>query len=85
MGAQDTLQDDDSNDEPDKHSVLGIFTTSEIYYVLAFAFVSQMGLGFSGSFLGRYVVELGFGQGLVGVLSAVSALSEVPILLFADC
>lgn len=86
MGAQNTVQDDDSNDmsdEPDKHSVLGIFTTSEIYYVLAFAFVSQMGLGFSGSFLGRYVVELGFGQGLVGVLSAVSALSEVPILLFA--
>lgn len=86
MGAQNAVQDDDSNDmsdEPDKHSVLGIFTTSEIYYVLAFAFVSQMGLGFSGSFLGRYVVELGFGQGLVGVLSAVSALSEVPILLFA--
>lgn len=86
MGAQNTVQDDDSNDmsdEPDKHFVLGIFTTSEIYYVLAFAFVSQMGLGFSGSFLGRYVVELGFGQGLVGVLSAVSALSEVPILLFA--
>lgn len=62
---------------------LGIFKTREVYFVLAFAFVSQMGLGFSGSFLGRYVVELGYGQGLVGVLSAVSALSEVPILLFA--
>lgn len=61
----------------------GIFKTREVYFVLAFAFVSQMGLGFSGSFLGRYVVELGYGQGLVGVLSAVSALSEVPILLFA--
>lgn len=86
MGVQNTVQDDDSSDmsdEHDNHYVLGIFTTSEIYYVLAFAFVSQMGLGFSGGFLGRYVVELGFGQSLVGVLSAVSALSEVPILLFA--
>lgn len=67
-----------------QHGVLGIFQTREILFVLAFAFVSQMGLGFSGSFLGRYVVELGHGQGLVGVLSAVSALSELPILLFAD-
>ena len=64
-------------------AALGVFKTREIYFVLAFAFVSQMGLGFSGSFLGRYVVELGYGQGLVGVLSAVSALSEIPILLFA--
>ena len=63
--------------------VLGIFRTQEILFILAFAFVSQMGLGFSGSFLGRYVVELGYGQSLVGVLSAVSALSELPILLFA--
>ena len=63
--------------------VLGIFRTQEILFILAFAFVSQMGLGFSGSFLGRYVVELGYGQSLVGVLSAVSALSELPILLFS--
>ncbi len=63
--------------------VLGIFRTQEIFFILAFAFVSQMGLGFSGSFLGRYVVELGYGQSLVGVLSAVSALSELPILLFS--
>lgn len=64
-------------------AALGLFDTAEIFYILAFAFVSQMGLGFLGSFLGRYVVELGYGQSLVGTLSAVSALSELPILLFA--
>lgn len=61
----------------------GIFRSSEILYILAFALVSQVGLGFLGSFMGRYCVELGFGQGFVGVLNSVSALSELPILLFA--
>lgn len=61
----------------------GIFKSSEILYILAFALVSQIGLGFLGSFLGRYCIELGFGQGFVGTLNAVSALSELPILLFA--
>ena len=33
--------------------------------------------------MGSYAVELGFGSSLIGVLSCISALSEVPILLFA--
>lgn len=66
------------------NAVFGVFRSREVIYVLLFALVSQMGLGFAGSFLGRYVVELGFGQGLVGTLSMISALSELPILLFAD-
>lgn len=40
-------------------------------------------MGFCGSFMGSYAVELGFGSSLIGVLSCISALSEVPILLFA--
>lgn len=64
--------------------IFGVFRTREVIYVLLFALVSQIGLGFAGSFLGRYVVELGYGQGLVGTLSMISALSELPILLFAD-
>ena len=61
-----------------------IFRSKEAVFVLAFAFVSQMGLGFSGAFMGRYVVMLGYSQSLVGVLSCISALSEVPILLMAS-
>lgn len=60
---------------------LSIFTSREIVYVLAFALVSQSAIGFIGAFLGRYSVVLGGGQNLVGLLSAVSAMSEIPILL----
>ena len=60
-----------------------IFDTSEILFVLALALIESLGLGFSGSFMGSYAVELGFGSSLIGVLSCISALSEVPILLFA--
>lgn len=60
-----------------------IFDTSEILFVLALALIESLGLGFCGSFTGSYAVELGFGSGLIGVLSCISALSEVPILLFA--
>ena len=60
-----------------------IFDTSEILFVLALALIESLGLGFCGSFMGSYAVELGFGSSLIGVLSCISALSEVPILLFA--
>lgn len=60
-----------------------IFDTPEILFVLALALIESLGLGFCGSFMGSYAVELGFGSSLIGVLSCVSALSEVPILLFA--
>lgn len=60
-----------------------IFDTSEILFVLALALIESLGLGFCGSFTGSYAVELGFGSGLIGVLSCISALSEVPILFFA--
>lgn len=66
------------------HGFRSIFTTDEIVIVLSFVFVSSVGLGFHGSFLGRYCIELGNGQDLVGILSAVSAMSEIPILIVSD-
>lgn len=51
---------------------------------MVFAFISSAAIGFIGAFLGRYAVELGEGQNLVGVLSAVSAASEIPILLVSS-
>ncbi len=60
-----------------------VFLSNEIVFVLAFAFVSSAGIGFIGAFLGRYSIELGQGQNLVGLLSAISAASEIPILLIS--
>ena len=60
--------------------LLSIFDTTEIVYVLAFAFVDFLGLGFLGAFLGSWCIEIGYGQELVGTLSAISAASEIPIL-----
>lgn len=64
--------------------LLSLFTSNEITFVLVFAFISSAAIGFIGAFLGRYAVELGEGQNLVGVLSAVSAASEIPILLVSS-
>lgn len=64
--------------------LLTIFDTPQIVLVLLLAFVSYTGLAFHSAFLGKYCVELGYGQGLVGVVSATSAMSEVPILLVSD-
>lgn len=64
--------------------LLSLFTSNEIAFVLVFAFISSAAIGFIGAFLGRYAVELGEGQNLVGVLSAVSAASEIPILLVSS-
>lgn len=61
----------------------GIFVDNEVIFVLLFAFVESIGLGFCGSFTGVYAVELGHSQKLIGMLSCISALSEVPILLYA--
>lgn len=61
----------------------GIFDGNEVIFVLLFAFVMSLGLGFCGSFTGVYAIELGHSQKLIGILSCISALSEVPVLLFA--
>ena len=58
-----------------------IFVDKTIYFVLAFAFIYQLGASFLGSFLGVYTVELGYGQAQVGLLSCVQACSEIPVLL----
>ena len=62
----------------------GIFDGNEVIFVLLFAFVMSLGLGFCGSFTGVYAVELGHSQKMIGLLSCISALSEVPVLLFAQ-
>ena len=59
-----------------------IFNSREAYLVLFLACISTFGLTFINSFLGVYVLELGYNQSLIGILNFISAMSEVPILLW---
>jgi MFS family permease len=58
-----------------------IFTDKNIYYVLLFAFLFQLGASFSFSFLSVFVCDIGYGQSAIGLLNFVSAASEIPVLL----
>ena len=58
-----------------------IFVSKNIYFVLAFAFIYQLGASFLASFMGVYLESLGYSQAQVGMLSCVQAVSEVPVLL----
>ncbi len=64
--------------------ILSIFHTKSILFVLAFALISQLGLSFYWSFLGVYLQDLGYGQTTLGWVNCISALSEVPTLLFIN-
>lgn len=67
-----------------QHGLNRLFDTQEVAFVLLLSFIGYVGLSFHGTYLGRWSVELGYGQELVGMLGAISALSEVPILLLSD-
>ncbi|MBQ9046490.1 MAG: MFS transporter [Solobacterium sp.] len=59
------------------------FRTHDVIYVLLFAFVFQLGAGFSGAYLSVYAVDLGYTQSEIGLMQFCSASSEIPILLLA--
>lgn len=61
--------------------IRSIFQSRMIYFVLAFALISQIGLSFYWSFLGVYILDLGYGQSTLGWINCISALSEVPTLV----
>ena len=61
-----------------------LFHSKEIVGVLILAFGMQLGLMFNGSFMGVYLLQKGHDASILGVLNCISALSEVPILLFSD-
>lgn len=64
--------------------IRSIFQTRMIYFVLAFALISQIGLSFYWSFLGVYILDLGYGQSTLGWINCFAALSEVPTLVFIN-
>ena len=64
--------------------ILSIFRSRRIFFVLAFALISQIGLSFYWSFLGVYLLDLGYGQTTLGWVNCISALTEVPTLIFIN-
>ena len=73
--------------KPSKKERLGflsIFESKEVIFVLAFAFISQVGLSFNYSFLGVYMVNLNLSEGTIGIINSVSAFSELPILFLIN-
>lgn len=64
--------------------ILSIFRSRTIIFVLAFALLSQIGLSFYWSFLGVYLLDLGYGQTVLGWVNCISALTEIPTLVFIN-
>lgn len=60
-----------------------IFYDNSYLFVMVCAFVMQVGMNFNSNFMGVYIGEMGYDQGLIGVANFVSAASEIPILLAA--
>ncbi len=65
-------------------SLLHIFESKEIYFILAFAFINQVGLSFNYSFLGVYMLKMGMTESDMGLINCISALSELPVLLLIN-
>jgi len=72
------------NKERKKFVFEKIFQTKEAYFILAFAFIFQLGMSFALSFLSAYVNNLGYSQSVIGLANSISAFSEIPILLFIN-
>ena len=68
----------------ERQSLLHIFESKEIYFILAFAFINQVGLSFNYSFLGVYMLEMGMTESSMGLINCIAALSELPVLLLIN-
>jgi len=64
--------------------LLNIFESKQIYFLLAFAFIGQVGLSFNFTFMGVYMTKLGLGEGTIGFVSSISAFSEIPVLFLIN-
>ncbi len=67
-----------------RQSLLHIFESKEIYFILAFAFINQVGLSFNYSFIGVYMLKMGMTESTMGLINCISALSELPVLLLIN-
>ncbi len=67
-----------------KPGLFKIFESRQIYFMLIFAFISQIGITFNGSFLGVYMTRLGYSESMIGIINCVAAASEIPVLLLIN-
>ncbi|MBP1756278.1 MAG: ProP12 [Firmicutes bacterium] len=65
-------------------SLLHIFESKQIYFLLAFAFISQVGLSFVFSFQSVYMVHMGFSTQTIGITGSIAAISELPVLFLMN-
>ncbi len=65
-------------------NLLNIFESKQIFLLLAFAFISQVGLSFHFTFLGVYMTRLGYGESMIGWVNCVAAFSEIPVLFLIN-
>ncbi len=77
------LPDDRAHGESRKPSKGRIFKDNRVVFLFFLAFLVQFGMSISG-FYSVYVIGLGYRQSVVGLSSCVSALSELPVLFFAE-
>lgn len=66
------------------HKGKKVFTSRNIYFVIAVATICQFGVSFIGNFMGVFLIEEGISRSMIGVLNFTSAFSEIPILLTID-
>jgi len=67
-----------------KVGFFNIFESKQVYFMLAFAFITQVGLSFHGSFVGVYALKLGLSEDKIAVINCCAALSEIPVLFFIN-
>lgn len=68
----------------ERFNILNIFESKQIFFLLAFAFISQVGLSFHYTFLGVYMTKLGLSEGTIGFVNSIAAFSELPILFLIN-
>ncbi len=68
----------------ERFNLLNIFDSKQIFFLLAFACISQIGLSFQYSFLSVYMIKLGYTEGTIGVINCFAAFSEIPVLFLIN-
>ncbi len=67
-----------------KQGFFKIFESNQVYFMLAFAFITQVGLSFHGSFMGVYALKLGTSEDMIALINCCAALSEIPVLFMIN-
>ena len=67
-----------------KTSLFHIFESKQVYFVLAFAFISMVGLSFNFNFLGVYMINMGMTERTIGLVNSIAAFTELPVLFLIN-